>query len=293
MPIDGLPPAPATPPPAGHKWTLYRNLLIHSLDSPASLFILPGQETTYSVGINGPTPVIIGAVDFALARPWFVQFKMYQSTSGGGGPWIPTGELVAVDWTTPDGSGPNNAAGSRYHRIGQGAVTWSVDTRVGATHTWPLVLQEKWVCTLLPPAGVSVATSILQWRADVWVAMPSSSNLNTLNPGSPLLNPEKTGLQLTWPRHDSRMPVESPRLGQIAELTFPSKWDGAKRFMVDGYKLSYDILENGGYQSQGDYYFTRIPNDRDTEITPPPTGGTTPRPFTVGVSLVSGPDLIS
>lgn len=268
MPIAGLPPPPSQPAPEGTQWTLYRNLLLHQAIGPSNIdTTVPNRETTYSVGNNGPIPPIPEAQDYALARLYFAAFTLYTSTSTT--PPVATGEIMAVDW--PVWPGANSPAAFGHAKIDGGDFVVSVDTRVGATFTWPLVWTFTWTCTVVGAPGITYSADLSQVRGDIWVALPASSRLPRLNPTNPSLDPEQAGLELTWSRRMERVPRAPHALGEVGEFVWPPMWDGTKRFRLDGVHLQVDALIPSGYTVQGDWYFTRIPGDPDTTIGPPPS----------------------
>lgn len=260
MPIAGLPAPPSVPPPAGTKWVFYANQLLETdINSEGDIDTsVPGRETNFGLGNNGPSPSIPGAADMALARLYFAQWAMYHDH-------VRTGELMAVDW--PVWPGPNSPGAMGFAKVDGG--DFQVRIAGGGSPTYPLIWDTTWTCTVVPPDGKAVGACLTQVRGDLWVALPASSTLPQLNPSHPSLDPEQAGLELTWTRGDTRVPRTPIPFGAVAALTWPLMWDGAKRFLLDGMHLQVDTPAQGGTTVQADWYFIRIPGDPDTTVGPP------------------------
>lgn len=268
MPIAGLPPAPSYPPPTGTRWTLQRNVLLHSLPIEAGVSTTVGAETTYEVGMNGPIPTISGAVGndhYALVRLYVAEFQLYLNGVAQG--------LMAVQWVQPDSylGTPNdvNSPGTNdYFKCDGGDFIFFVDPAVGSSPTWPLKWRFTLTTTAAPPGGVTLGTSLDAVRGDIWVALAESSRLTSVAPTTPVLDPEQTGVELTWPRQNSRIDRTRHTLGQVGALTWPKMWDGAKNWLLDGYHLTVEP-SGVGFQTTVDYYFIRIPGDPALTASPP------------------------
>ncbi len=240
-------PYPTKLPPAGTRWELQRGVLVYdntSLGAGESLInVLPAWDGKTTFGVGTTTPAVPGAADFVLETWYYAQVRTYVNHV--------FSELMAVE--------PDKSSGSQYIAVYAGDVSVVVDTRVGSTATWPMIWNITYTNYVQPPPGTTLGVEVVKIVADVWAALPLNSQLEALNPNSPLLSAQQAGLQLTWARRNSKVDLTRRALGAVGGLTWPTMWDGERSFLLDGVHLQVDVGANDAVTTRCDYRFTKLP----------------------------------
>lgn len=252
-----MPTPPAYAPGEGRRWVLQRGVNIFTGSGENNLNISPAWDgrTTYAHSANYG---LAGATDYVLDRWIYAQVRLYHDHT-------PIA-LMALE--------PQKESGSPYIKVDSEDmfVQYSAPPAV-----WPVTLTVTYENYVLPPPGTtSLGAEMLKWVGDVWANPPLDSSLGSINPESPLLDPLRAGIQLTWPRQHGRVPLHLQALGGLGGLTWSGRnamWDGEKLWVLDGLHLHYDVLPRGGYTLHGEYRFSKLPGSDDGSTG---TGGSSP-----------------
>jgi hypothetical protein len=261
---------PAQSPGAGRRWALQQNVVL--FDGTGLGIIQPLAVPPSAGGVNsfthGANYGLAGASAYALETVHYAQIKTYLDSVQYG--------LMAVE--------PGKASASGYISV-PGGITWAYAT---STAIWPVNFTITYVVTSSTPGGV-LGVNPTKIVGDVWAAIAVDSDLTTLVPGSPLVNPSslnraRAGLQLAWSRREGRVDRTQHTLGTVGGLTYPGKWDGEKTYLMDGYELHWAALHAGGASLGATYHFVKLP---DTDASG--TAGGTGTPFTFDITPFDDP----